>query len=64
MSEGDWWWCLRHGQVEHGADCPNQERMGPYVTKQEAATVLERTAARTAEQDARDAADDEWGERP
>lgn len=61
MSDSDWWWCLRHNRVEHGPGCPNQERLGPYASEHEAATALERTAARTAEQDALDKADDDWG---
>jgi hypothetical protein len=59
----DWWFCLRHGRVEKGDGCPNKDRLGPYATEQEAATVLERTAARTAAEDARDAAEDDWGRR-
>ena len=51
-----WWWCLRHGRVEKGPGCPNKERLGPYATEGEAASVLQRTAERTAEEDARDAA--------
>jgi hypothetical protein len=47
--------------VEQGPGCPNQERLGPYATEQEAAGAKERTAARTAEEDARDRADDDWG---
>ena len=57
-----WWWCLRHSRVERGPGCPNKERLGPYATEHEAATVLERTAARTAAEDARDA--EERGEKP
>jgi hypothetical protein len=55
-----WWWCLRHATVEKGPGCPNKERLGPYATEQQAATVLERTTQRTAEEDARDAAEDDW----
>jgi hypothetical protein len=57
----DWWWCLRHGRVEQGPGCPNNERLGPYETEHEAATALERAAQRTAAEDARDKADDDWG---
>ena len=64
MADAEWWWCLRHGRVEQGAGCPNQERMGPYGTEQQAATAIDRSAARTAEEDARDRADDDWGGKP
>jgi hypothetical protein len=59
--EAQWWWCLTHARVEKGPGCPDMQRLGPYATEAEAATVLERTARRTAEEDARDAAEDDWG---
>lgn len=61
MSDGDWWWCLRHARVERGPGCPNKERLGPYATEQEASAAPQRVAARTAAEDARDEADDDWG---
>ena len=48
------WWCLDHGRVEDGDGCPNKNRMGPYDTREQAESVLERTRARTAAEDARD----------
>ncbi len=57
-----WWWCLDHKQVEQGAGCASTSRIGPYDSEQQAAGAIERTRARTAEQDARDQADDKkWG---
>lgn len=61
MSDGDWWWCLKHGRTERGPGCPNQERLGPYDSEEQAATALQRAAERTAAEDARDRADDDWG---
>jgi hypothetical protein len=61
MSDPDWWWCLTHGRVERGPGCANQERLGPYATEAEAAGALDRARARTAAEDARDEADDDWG---
>ena len=62
MSETtQWWYCLRHGRVEKGDGCPNQERLGPYDSEERAAAAPQRAAERTAEQDARDRADDDWG---
>ncbi len=58
------WWCLTHGQVEGSASddsgCRNQDRLGPYATADQASTALEQVRARTAENDARDEADDDW----
>ncbi|GAA2577376.1 hypothetical protein SMC26_40480 [Actinomadura fulvescens] len=39
-NDGDWWFCLKHMKVEHGAGCPNKDRMGPYQSKSEAANAL------------------------
>jgi hypothetical protein len=36
-----WWFCLTHQRVEHGAGCPNKERMGPYDSEQAAAGALD-----------------------
>lgn len=59
------WWCLNHGTVERsGGDelaCAVIDRLGPYDTFEQAERALESTAARTAAQDARDEADDDWG---
>lgn len=62
MSEtAQWWWCLTHGRVEQDDGCPNQERLGPYDSQERAAGALQRTAERTAAEDARDREDDDWG---
>ena len=60
----DWWWCLEHKTVEQGSGCPNMKRLGPYASREEAEAAPARVAARTAEQDAIDAADDDWGPPP
>lgn len=64
MSGMDWYWCLKHGQVEQGPGCPDMERLGPYSSREEAETALQRTAARTAAEDERDRAEDDWGTPP
>ena len=60
------WWCLTHGAVEgstaDNSGCANMDRLGPYAGHDQAATALERARARTAEQDHRDRADDDWGD--
>ena len=53
----NWWWCLDHKRVEQDAGCGSTTRLGPYDSEQQAATAIARTRARTAEQDARDEAD-------
>lgn len=53
-----YWWCLTHSTVEQGEGCPNKERLGPYETREQAESTLARTRARTAENDARDEAED------
>ncbi|GHC91564.1 hypothetical protein GCM10007079_39000 [Nocardiopsis terrae] len=35
-----WWYCLRHSRVEHGAGCPNSQRLGPYPDEATAARAL------------------------
>ena len=49
-----WWYNLRTQQVEQGQGDPNSERMGPYLTRAEAETALERAQARTEAWDAED----------
>lgn len=59
-----YWWCLTHSAVEdsqgEGPGCRNGDRLGPYDSRDEAASALQRARARTAEQDARDKAEDDW----
>ena len=44
---GQWWFCLKHKAVEQGPGCPNDERMGPYASSEEASGALQRAAERT-----------------
>ena len=59
------WWCLTHGRVEGSASddrgCANLDRLGPYDTSDRAQAALEGVRARTAAEDARDEAEDDWG---
>ena len=61
------WWCLTHARVEGSATddegCANMDRLGPYGSQEQAAGALDRARQRTAEQDARDEAEDGWGKR-
>lgn len=45
MSE--FWYCIKHGQVEGEHGCPNKDRMGPYATEAEAERALEIAAEKT-----------------
>ncbi len=58
----DYWWCLTHVRVEQGPGCPNNERLGPYATREQAESAIARTRARTEEQDEIDRAEDDWGD--
>ena len=42
-----WWYCLRHKTVEQGPGCPNDERMGPYGSADEASGAPARAAERS-----------------
>ncbi len=43
-----WYWCLRHSQVERGAEshCPPEDRMGPYESQQAAEAWRDKVDAR------------------
>ena len=62
-----YWWCLTHSRVEGSPNdddgCANVDRLGPYASQEQAAGALDSTRARTAAQDAKDEAEDDWGER-
>lgn len=36
MSDEQWWYNTKTGQVEHGAKSPWSDRAGPYSTREEA----------------------------
>lgn len=46
VQDDGWWYCLRHNGVEHGAGCPNSQRMGPYEDEGTAARALSIAADR------------------
>jgi hypothetical protein len=53
-SDNDWWYCLKHHTVEHGAGCPGKDRLGPYASAEEASQALEIVQRRNEEWDAQD----------
>ena len=42
-----WWYCLKHNQVEGADGCADTHRMGPYASEAEAARALQTAADRT-----------------
>jgi hypothetical protein len=46
MTDGDWYFCLTHLRIEHGAGCANAERLGPYATREDAERALQTAAER------------------
>ncbi|NDL57209.1 hypothetical protein [Phytoactinopolyspora mesophila] len=58
---GPWFWCLDHAEVEPEAGCPNDRRLGPYETQDEAANAIARTRERTEAMEEADRREREWG---
>lgn len=48
---GEWYYCLKHGKVEEGPECPAKDRLGPYGTRAEAGRAIETVAERNEEWD-------------
>ena len=42
----EWYFCLRHHQVEPREGCKAADRLGPYATRAEAENALEKVAER------------------
>lgn len=50
-----WYWCLRHQRVEPADEgCANDQRMGPYPSREEAEHWKAKVAARNEEWDEED----------
>mgnify|MGYP000850278016 CR=1 FL=1 len=72
MTEGDWYYCLKHHQVEPFEGCKAADRLGPYDNALDASHALERVAERNQEWDgeeedeeAQEVADDDgWPQDP
>jgi hypothetical protein len=47
MTQGGFWFCLRHHAVEGEQGCRSADRLGPYDTAEDAARALEKTRERT-----------------
>lgn len=59
MSEGTWFYCLRHHAVEPVEGCRASDRLGPYPDRDTAARAVELARERTEQEDRRDA---EWND--
>lgn len=46
MSDGQWYWCLTHHAVEPYDGCKDDDRLGPYATRDEAQHALEKVQER------------------
>ncbi len=47
----EFWYCLKHGQVEGTEGCKNADRLGPYPTQADAARALEKVKERNQQWD-------------
>lgn len=54
MSDGEWYWCLRHHAVEPFEGCRAEDRLGPYPTRDEAAHALQKVQERNEKWDRED----------
>ena len=45
--KGPWYWCFNHNRPEpEGEQCPGEDRLGPYPTREEAVNWREKADAR------------------
>jgi hypothetical protein len=51
MSDGHYWFCLKHHTVEGDEGCRNADRLGPYATADEASHALEKVQERNEQWD-------------
>jgi len=59
IASGKYWFCVTHHVVESADGCPNEERLGPYDTAEEASLALEKVQERNVEWDRETASNDE-----
>lgn len=51
MTEGQWYYCLKHRTVEPYDACKAEDRLGPYATREDAEHALEIAAERNKDWD-------------
>jgi hypothetical protein len=59
MDPNQWYFCLKHQEVEAGAGCRAADRLGPYPDRETASQALEVARQRT---ESADEADRRWDE--
>ena len=64
MSENEFWYNTRTGQVEQGAQSDWSQLLGPYGSREEAEGAMAKVAANNEAADAADDEDSKWGNRP
>ncbi len=47
----EWFYCVKHGAVEQGPQCPSRNRMGPYASREQAQHAMSTVAERNQEWD-------------
>ncbi|HOA90117.1 MAG TPA: hypothetical protein PKX10_00435 [Propioniciclava tarda] len=63
MTEGPWYYCLKHHAVEPYDGCKSEDRLGPYETYAEASDALEKVRERNEAWDAQEEDVDEAGDK-
>ena len=56
--EQEYWFCLKHKTVEPREGCRNQDRLGPYSSRDEASRALDKVEERNEEWDS----DPDWND--
>jgi hypothetical protein len=49
MSDDEFWFCLKHHEVEGRDGCRNADRLGPYASREEASRALDKVQSRNEE---------------
>ncbi len=66
VGRDNWYWCFEHDRAEpEGEQCPAEDRLGPYGSRQEAVNWRQKADARNErwkEQDRKwEGEDEDWG---
>ena len=64
MSENEFWYNTRTGQVEQGAQSDWSQLLGPYGSREEAEGAMAKVAANNEAADAADDEDGKWDNNP
>jgi hypothetical protein len=62
MADEQYYWCLRHQQVETAGQCRAEDRLGPYASAEEARAWRERHESRQERWETEDERWASWGE--